>query len=93
MVERASVYECKSIPYNSVVIVVRPHTNSAVQVLIVIRGLCVVLMLLFNAFMWNTFVKALQKSRSTMEAIVVNTASNFFCTVRALATSGNQLAL
>ena len=51
------------------------------QVLIVVRSLFVILMLLFNALMWNTFVKALQKSRSTVEATVVNSASNFFCTV------------
>ena len=51
------------------------------QVLIVIRSLCIILMLVFNAVMWNVFVKALQKSSSTVQATVINSASNFFCTV------------
>ena len=49
--------------------------------LIVIRALCIILMLIFNAVMWNMFVKAMQRCNSTAQATVINTASNFFCTV------------
>lgn len=39
-----------------------------------------ILMILTNGLMWTTFTKALAASRTTIEATVVNTASNFVVT-------------
>ena len=74
----------KSTVYEREVLKLHPPTHNPgviLQVLIVIRALCIILMLLFNAFMWNIFVKSLQKCNSTILPTLVNNASNFFCTV------------
>ncbi|KAI1297914.1 hypothetical protein HDE_04430 [Halotydeus destructor] len=46
----------------------------------VIRALLLVLMVLTNTVMWTMFTKALVKSRTSLEATVVNTAANFIFT-------------
>lgn len=51
------------------------------QIVIFLRGMCIVLMVLFNALMWTTFVKSLQKCSSTIQATVTNSAANFFFSV------------
>ncbi|XP_064393569.1 transmembrane protein 42-like [Halichondria panicea] len=47
---------------------------------IVLRCVCVILMLVFNAAMWALFVRALNRCSSTVEAAAVNSVSNFFFT-------------
>lgn len=47
-----------------------------------IRGVAFVAMILVNAIMWRTFVKALRYCKSSLEATVTNTAANFFASVR-----------
>lgn len=46
-----------------------------------IRGICFVMIFLTNIIMINLFVKSMNRS-TTSEAVVVNTACNFFFTVR-----------
>lgn len=46
-----------------------------------IRGFCFVMIFLTNVIMINLFVKSMNRS-TTSEAVVVNTACNFFFTVR-----------
>lgn len=48
--------------------------------LLVINVTCFILMVLTNGLMWTTFTKALAMSAATIEATVVNTASNFIVT-------------
>jgi len=49
--------------------------------LFVLRGVCFVMIFLTNVIMINLFVKSMNLS-TTSEAVVVNTACNFFFTVR-----------
>ena len=58
------------------------HAISLLQIVISLRGVCIVLMVLFNALMWTTFVKSFQKCSSTVQATVTNSAANFFFSVR-----------
>lgn len=58
--------------------------TSFLQTVILLRCVCVILMLTFNAVMWALFVRALQYCSSTVEVAAVNTASNFFFTVSTL---------
>ena len=51
--------------------------NSCNIVILVIRGLFITLLVLSNILMWTIFSKALALSKSTVEVIVTNTASNF----------------
>lgn len=44
------------------------------------RILFFILMLLINVIMWTTFVKALRYSRTSVEATLTNTATNFLFT-------------
>lgn len=46
-----------------------------------IRGAAFVAMILVNAVMWRTFVKALRYCKTSLEATVTNTAANFFASV------------
>ncbi len=52
-----------------------------------LRATSLSVMLLCNALMWTLFVKAMHRSRSTVEATIVNSASNFFFTVSGLKSS------
>jgi len=49
-------------------------------VIIYVRVAFFLLLLLNNAIMWTTFVKALHHSNTSLEATVTNTAANFFFT-------------
>ncbi|RXG68365.1 hypothetical protein Avbf_03931 [Armadillidium vulgare] len=51
------------------------------QYLLLWRGGFFVLMFLFNCVMWTTFTKALRFTSTSLEATIINTASNFFFTV------------
>ena len=59
-------------------------TPTFIQVVFFLRSMCIVLMVLFNALMWTTFVKSLQKCGSTIQATVTNSAANFFFSVYAM---------
>ncbi|KAL7648725.1 UNVERIFIED_CONTAM: hypothetical protein RMT77_000633 [Armadillidium vulgare] len=50
------------------------------QYLLLWRGGFFVLMFLFNCVMWTTFTKALRFTSTSLEATIINTASNFFFT-------------
>ncbi|XP_070574659.1 transmembrane protein 42-like [Ptychodera flava] len=43
-----------------------------------LRFLCFAMIFLFNAMMWTLFVKSLRKCSSSLEATLINTATNFF---------------
>lgn len=55
-----------------------------------IRGFCFVMIFLTNIIMINLFVKSMNRS-TTSEAVVVNTACNFFFTVRLKPSGGKSL--
>ena len=57
------------------------YLSLSMQMVIVLRCVCVILMLVFNAAMWALFVRALNRCSSTVEAAAVNSVSNFFFTV------------
>jgi len=46
------------------------------QIVVYIRMICFGMIFLCNAMMWTVFVKAMQKCASTVEATLINTASN-----------------
>ena len=51
------------------------------QIVIISRVLSFLLVFFFNALMWTLFVKSLRGSSSSATATVINTGSNFICTV------------
>ena len=58
----------------------RPPSAVPPQRVIVFRVLMFLLTLLVNALLWTTFSKALRHSASSLEAIVITTASNMLTT-------------
>jgi len=53
----------------------------SIQGALYFQGVAMIMMILMNALMWTTFVKALRFCHTSLEATVTNTAANFFCSV------------
>ena len=57
------------------------RSSEMFQLDIIIRFVFIVFLVAFNVLMFRSFNKALQKCRTTVEASIINTASNFVATV------------
>lgn len=60
--------------------------NNFGVVFYVIKVIMIIIMVLVNMVMWTTFTKALNHCKTTIEATVLNTASNFLLTAAIGAT-------
>jgi len=77
MTESDSLWVCESIS-GYFFMDRRDSLSLCSQGVIGLRILSFALMILFNAIMWTTFVKALRFCNTSLEATVTNTAANFF---------------
>ncbi|KAL0271020.1 UNVERIFIED_CONTAM: hypothetical protein PYX00_008267 [Menopon gallinae] len=53
------------------------YYNIDSRLVICLRIFCFLTMIALNGLMWNFFVKALQSSKSSLEATILNTATNY----------------
>lgn len=54
------------------------ETLACPAVIAYVRLFCFFLIILFNSIMWTLFAKALQRSKTSVEPVVITTATNFF---------------